>query len=90
MEAPVNKTIFLCVQKCIFYLVKILPANARTRVQFLVGKTPRRWKCQPTPVFLPGKSQGQKSLAGYSPRNYKELDTTKQLDNNNMLHIMHT
>ena len=27
---------------------------------------------QPTPVFLPGKSQGQKSLVGYSPQGHKE------------------
>ena len=31
-----------------------------------VGKIPWRRKWQPTPVFLPGKSHGQKSLAGYS------------------------
>ena len=30
---------------------------------------------QPTPVFLPGKSHGQRSLAGYSPWGYKESDT---------------
>ena len=32
-------------------------------------KTPQGWsrKWQPTPVFLPGKSHGQRSLAGYSP-----------------------
>ena len=30
-------------------------------------------KQQPTPVFLPGKSQGQKSLVGYSPWGHKEL-----------------
>ena len=28
---------------------------------------PWRRKWQPTPVFLPGKSHGQKSLVGYSP-----------------------
>ena len=28
------------------------------------------------PVFLPGKSHQQRSLAGYSPWNGKELDTT--------------
>ena len=28
---------------------------------------PRRRKWQPTPVFLPGESRGQRSLAGYSP-----------------------
>ena len=34
---------------------------------------------QPTPVFLPGKSRGQRSLIGYSPWDRKELDTTKRL-----------
>ena len=32
-----------------------------------VGKMPWRSKGQPTPVFLPGKSHGQRSLACYSP-----------------------
>ena len=32
----------------------------------LVGKMPCRRKWQPTPGFLPGKSHGQRSLAGYS------------------------
>ena len=32
-----------------------------------VGKIPQRRKWQPTPVFLPGESHGQRSLAGYSP-----------------------
>ena len=40
-------------------------------------KIPRR-KWQPTPVFLPGKSHGQRSLAGSSPWTRKESDTTKQ------------
>ena len=31
-----------------------------------VGKIPWRWAWQPTPVFLPGESHGQRSLAGYS------------------------
>ena len=36
---------------------------------------------QPTPVFLPGKSHGQRSLAGYSPRGCKRVghnSVTKQ------------
>ena len=37
----------------------------------------RAW--QPTPVFWPGEFHGQTSLAGYSPRGYKELDMTEQL-----------
>ena len=32
-----------------------------------VGKIPLRRAWQPTPVFLPGESHGQRSLAGYSP-----------------------
>ena len=32
---------------------------------------------QPTPVFLPGESHGQRSLAGYIPCGLKELDMTE-------------
>jgi len=39
-----------------------------------VGKTPWRRKWQPTPVFLPGKSYGQRSLAGYSPWGHKTVE----------------
>ena len=35
----------------------------------------RAW--QPTPVFLPGESHGQRSLAGYSPWHRKKSDTTE-------------
>ena len=35
--------------------------------------------CQPTPVLLPGKSHGQRSLEGYSPWGHKESDMTEQL-----------
>ena len=34
---------------------------------------------QPTPVLLPGKPQGQRSLAVYCPWDGKELDTTERL-----------
>ena len=40
-----------------------------------VGKIPWRRKWQPTPVFLPGESHGQRSLVDYSPRGHKESDT---------------
>ena len=39
-----------------------------------VAKIPRRRAWQPTPVFLPGESHRQRSLAGYSPRGPKESD----------------
>ena len=42
----------------------------------------RKWqwrgKWQPTPVFLPGESHGQRSLVGYSPWGRKESDTTER------------
>ena len=39
----------------------------RLRFDPWVKKIPWRRSWQPTPVFLPGESHGQKSLAGYSP-----------------------
>ena len=41
-----------------------------------VGKIPWRRKLQLTPIFLPGKSHGQRSLTGYSPWSLKESDKT--------------
>ena len=32
-------------------------------------------KWQPGPVFLPGKSHGQRSLASYGPKAHEESDT---------------
>ena len=49
----------------------------RHRFNSLVGKIPWRRKWQTTPVFLPEKSHGQRSLAGCSPGNHKESDTTE-------------
>ena len=40
----------------------------------------RKW--QPIPVFLPGKFHGQRSLAGYSPWDCKESDTTEKAQMN--------
>ena len=41
---------------------------------------PWRRKWQPTPVFLPGESHGQRSLVGYHPQGCKELDMTDLID----------
>ena len=43
------------------------------------GRFPWRRKWQPTPVFLPGKSYGQRSLVGYSLWGCKKSDMTEQL-----------
>ena len=53
--------------------------SKRRRFNPWVRKIPWRRKWQPTPVFLPGKSHGQRSLADYSPWGRKELDTTERL-----------
>ena len=52
----------------------------RHRFDLWVEKIPWRRKRQPTPVLLPAKSHGQRSLAHYSPWGQKELDMTKQLN----------
>ena len=41
------------------------------------GRIPWRRALQPTPVFLPGESHGQRSLAGYSPLGLKESEKTE-------------
>ena len=59
--------------------VKHLPPMRETRVWSLGREDHWRRKWQPTPVFLPGKSHGRKSLIGYSPWGCKESDMTEQL-----------
>ena len=44
-----------------------------------VRKIPWRRKWQRTPMFLLGKSHGQRSLVGYSPWGHIESDMTEQL-----------
>ena len=47
------------------------------QVQSLGWEDPLEGAWQPTPVFFPGESHGQRSLAGYSPQCWKESDTTE-------------
>ena len=64
--------------------VKNSPTNAGDKgFDPWVGKMPWSSKWQSTPVLLTGKLHGQRSLEGYSPWGCKELDTMKQLNNNN-------
>ena len=57
----------------------VCPQCQKPRFDPWVGKIPWRRKWQPTPVFLPGKSHGQRSLEGCSPWGRKGLDTTERL-----------
>ena len=53
---------------------KLLSAMQETGFIPWVRKIPWRRKRQPTPVLLPGKSHGRKSLVSYSPWGCKESD----------------
>ena len=62
-------------------VVKNLPAK-QPEFDPWVGKILWRRKWLPAPIFLPGKSHGQRSLVSYSPWGCKELDTAQQLNSN--------
>ena len=57
-------------------LVVKIACQCRRRKRYGI---PWRRAWQPTPVFLPGESHGQRSLVGYSSWGLKESDTTEQL-----------
>ena len=61
------------------YIHRILTAKSIRHTQFdpSVWKILKRRARQPTPVFLPGESHGQRSLVGYSPQHRKKSDMTK-------------
>ena len=58
--------------------VKNPPAMQKTQKTWFDPWVRKIWsrEWQPTPVFLPGESNGQRSLASYSPWGFKESDTT--------------
>ena len=61
-------------------MVKNPPSNAgefRCGFESWVRKIPWRRAWQPTPVFLPGESEGQRSLSGTVPLGDKESDMTE-------------
>ena len=61
-------------------MVKNLPANTEDIGSIPGQEDPPEEEMAPTPVFLPEKSHGQRSLAGYSPWSHKESDMTEQLN----------
>ena len=71
-------------------MVKNLPTMKEMRVQSMAVKIPWRRKWQPTPVYLPEKSYGQRSLVGYRPKGHKRVKhdlATKQQQNNLCLYL---
>ena len=61
------------------WMVKCLPTIRETWFNPWVGKITWRRKWQPASVFMPGKSNGLRSLVGYSPWGCKESDMTEWL-----------
>ena len=59
--------------------LKNLPAMLGTWVQSLGWEDSLEKGMATTPVFLPGKFHGQRSLVGYSPWGRKDSDTTEEL-----------
>ena len=61
-------------------VVKNLPANAGGVSDLSWEDSPWRRAWQPTPIFLPEKSHGQRSLVGYIVHGVAESDTTERLN----------
>ena len=63
--------------------LRLLPGDTPAKggnagdVGLLSQEDPLEEEWQPIPVFLPGKSHGQRSLAGCGPWGHKELDLTE-------------
>ena len=60
-----------------------------TQVQSQGQNLPWRKKWQSTPVFLPGKSHGERSLAGYSPWGHKRVRQNLATTTNSILSTYH-
>ena len=76
---PRNWTHTSCIagRLCTIWATSQLRRHQRSGLDPWVRKIPWRRKWQPTPVFLPGKYHGQRSLMGYSPWGCKEWDRTE-------------
>ena len=77
---PERKTLFLSIIYVVAQLSRIhlqCRRNKRHRFHPWVRKIPWRRKWQPILGFLPGKSHGQKSLAGCSPWSHQESHTAE-------------
>ena len=69
---------FICLASLVVHMVKKLHAIARDHgLDPWAGKITWKREWQPTPVFLSGKSHGQRSLVGCSPWGGKESDTER-------------
>ena len=70
-----------CVWPVKAYLIKgsALLSTDKHQIIRILSSRARRRQWHPTPVLLPGKSHGRRSLVGYSPWGQEELDMTERL-----------
>ena len=77
----VGVRIIVSVHVCLGFLVAQMVSVWETQVQSLGREGPLEKELaihwQPTPVFLPGQSHGQRNLVGWSPWGCEELDMNK-------------
>ena len=71
-------------------MLKNPPADAGDAGSIPGQEDPLEKEMATTPVFLPGKSQEQKNLVGYSPWGCKEPDTTERQLHSTTAHFVHS
>ena len=79
IKSNVNSLDLYVIKSLVAHTVKSVPAAWETQVLSLGQEDPWRREWLPTPVFLPRKYHGQRSLLGYSLWGLTELDTNEQL-----------
>ena len=87
--------ICVCLSICVFLGTKGNYSNLVNYLHVLRSVTSKFWRfvslwpwrrvCQPTSVFLPGETHGQRSLAGCSPWSREELAMTERLSSSRSL-----
>ena len=70
---PFLFSVYICRLPCWLSSKEFICQCWRPGLDPWVRKIPWRRTWQPTPLFLPGKSHGQRSLAGYSPCGHKRV-----------------
>ena len=79
MSFPFRETWVQILVSLVAQTVKHLPAMQETWVQSLGPEDPLEKEMATHPIFLPGKSHGQRNLVGCSPWRHRELDMTERL-----------
>ena len=84
LPSPITTNLERCIQRMVSSPTKqigktLKPQKPHHSVLALVAEAIRRRQWQPTPVLLPRKSHGRRSLVGCSPWGCEESDSTERL-----------